>query len=374
MTKDILVVLGAADPEMNAIEKLVRAAGLRVEYAMADGRRVHPGNAYRAANAARAREVWLVECDVPREPPADSELYDSDEAALFAERTFRVLDHHRPGDPGFGAGPDEFLHASSLGQVIAVMADLDLLPGEWDSVGGDIGVPFEYLAGEDMEFSGGVPGWYVAGYDDLCDAPIATRVPDDLVITAAADHCLHHAYAGRCPGVHREDVRDHRVQVLAARRPNVVCGQCNHAYDCRGSEPGCVVCPQCGSAAHVVLHPARDVQRDLDRALLAIAHSNEAAIMIGGFSVTDFRGTDPDSHMAPWPPPPELPDAACYAGIAYLATPPVRPGGDQRRKVVLGGATTPELVESFMRDWAPANGITGIYGDPARGFAGGYVE
>jgi hypothetical protein len=27
-----------------------------------------------------------------------------------------------------------------------------------------------------------------------------------------------------------------------------------------------------------------------------------------------------------------------------------------------------------MRDWAPCNGVVGIYGDPARGFAGGYVQ
>jgi len=27
-----------------------------------------------------------------------------------------------------------------------------------------------------------------------------------------------------------------------------------------------------------------------------------------------------------------------------------------------------------MRVWAPAQGLTDIYGDPARGFAGGYLQ
>lgn len=42
------VILGAADPEMRAIETLVRACGVTVAYATVDGVRVHPGNAYRA--------------------------------------------------------------------------------------------------------------------------------------------------------------------------------------------------------------------------------------------------------------------------------------------------------------------------------------
>lgn len=45
---------------------------------------------------------------------------------------------------------------------------------------------------------------------------------------------------------------------------------------------------------------------------------------------------------------------------------------DGRRKVVLGGCTTPEIVRAFIASWA-RQGLTGIYGDPERGFAGGYV-
>lgn len=67
---------------------------------------------------------------------------------------------------------------------------------------------------------------------------------------------------------------------------------------------------------------------------------------------------------------PELPEAAAQEGVAYLATVTDRDG---REKVILGGCTTPEMVRAFMREWAPAQGLTGVYGDPARGFAGGYL-
>lgn len=68
---------------------------------------------------------------------------------------------------------------------------------------------------------------------------------------------------------------------------------------------------------------------------------------------------------------PELPEAAAREGASYLATVVERDG---RRKVVLGGHTTLEAVCMFMDQWAPAHGLMDIYGDPVRGFAGGYVE
>src|SRR5690606_5914134 len=67
---------------------------------------------------------------------------------------------------------------------------------------------------------------------------------------------------------------------------------------------------------------------------------------------------------------PELPEAASREGMAYLATVSDRDG---RRRVVLGGNASPETVRAFMNDWAHAQGLTDLYGDPARGFAGGYM-
>src|SRR5690606_40022893 len=78
--------------------------------------------------------------------------------------------------------------------------------------------------------------------------------------------------------------------------------------------------------------------------------------------VADMRGY---GHI------PELPEAAMLEGEAYITLVADRDG---RRKIVLGGHTTPETVRAFMVEWAPSQGLMDIYGDPARGFAGGYLR
>jgi hypothetical protein len=65
---------------------------------------------------------------------------------------------------------------------------------------------------------------------------------------------------------------------------------------------------------------------------------------------------------------PELPEAATRDGVSYISGPLIGPDG--RRKFTCSGTT--EVVEAFMRIWGPANGLIDIYGDPTRGFAGGY--
>src|SRR5690606_28872667 len=67
---------------------------------------------------------------------------------------------------------------------------------------------------------------------------------------------------------------------------------------------------------------------------------------------------------------PELPEAAAREGVAFLALTTDRDG---RGKIVLGGHATSETVQAFMTEWAPALRLVDIYGDPARGFAGGYL-
>src|SRR5690606_9191135 len=67
---------------------------------------------------------------------------------------------------------------------------------------------------------------------------------------------------------------------------------------------------------------------------------------------------------------PELPDAAAREGVAYLAT---VSDGRGRQKVVLGGCTTPDMVQAFREHWAPRQVLVDCYGEPAQGFAGGYL-
>jgi hypothetical protein len=144
-------VLGAQDPEMREIERVVADAGHDFVHAAQGRRRCTPRTAYAADSVVRigpdlvprprilapkAPAVY-VECDLPGRAPL-----------------VRV-DHHHPGDPGYGMPPERYLDGSSLGQV------LRLLERE----------------------------------------PTPTQR-----LLAASDHCLTAAYQGRCPGVDPHDL------------------------------------------------------------------------------------------------------------------------------------------------------------------------
>src|SRR5690606_1144896 len=144
MRRNRIWVLGASDPEMELIEFILRKCGEEIIYAADEsGLRVHPGNAYR--------------CPVP-EVPEGATVYAVECIGELPEGWVRI-DHHRPGDPGYGCPPSTFFPASSIGQVIT---ELDLLG-------------------------------------------VADRLSDDdimeALLAAAADHCLAAAYRGECPGV-----------------------------------------------------------------------------------------------------------------------------------------------------------------------------
>ncbi|MFH1286881.1 MAG: hypothetical protein ABII02_03980 [Candidatus Magasanikbacteria bacterium] len=134
-------VIGASDPEADSIVRKLRRDGRRVEYALgSDRQRVHPGIAYEAV--------------LP--PPGDNQVWieTTPRGGFNGARVIRV-DHHSPGDPGYGLDYTKYWRASSLGQVSEIC------------------------------------GW------------IPTH--KDLVV-AAADHCLYEAYQGRCVGVKPSDV------------------------------------------------------------------------------------------------------------------------------------------------------------------------
>ena len=102
------LVLGARDPEMDAVGRLALSARLDVVWARKAGKPVGYDQMYAADSPAPGPGQLWVECC----PPGGKSDID------FA-------DHHEPGDPGFGRPPDEFWEASSLGQVWA-----RLRPGE----------------------------------------------------------------------------------------------------------------------------------------------------------------------------------------------------------------------------------------------------
>lgn len=252
-----LWILGAADPEMELIEELLRNRGEMLVYASVAGRRVHPGNAYKADPVgipAGCRPI-LVECGGDWDRGLDR------------------VDHHRPGDPGYGRDPEEFWPASSLGQIWAILG-------------------------------GGEP-------------------PREHLLAAAADHCLAAAYQGRCPGIAPDELMVWRVQTRARfqkRDPNEILASVEQARRALRAAPSVELAP--------------------------------------GIAVRDLRG-----ELIP-----ELPEAAAREGLAFLSE--VR-DPDGAIKVVCQ-AGTPDQIQAFL-DWARHQGLTGIYGDPARGFAGAYL-
>lgn len=270
MNKTRLWLLGAPDPEMVRIEKLLLDAGEVVEYACtADGAQVAPHTAYKAAVPALdgVDELHLVECGFNETVP--------DGVAVV------VFDHHRPGDRGYGQPAEQYWLASSLGQVV---------------------------------------NW-------LWEHDLPARITTDLLMAAAADHCLAAAYRGLCPRVNPEALMRWRAETRAAFQGRTVASVLADV-----------------EAARAALRAAPVLQLDPDRTLPA----------------ADMRGRQV----------PELPEAAVREGVCFVAEQAMPDG---RVKIVCQGGT-PEQIRAFMEAWAPANRLAGVYGDPARGFAGGIIE
>jgi hypothetical protein len=250
--KTKVFILGAPDPEMEEIERVIRENGHEVRYALLRQTRVRAEQAYLAdsLDAPIPKDVTLVfvECSV---------------LGLTADA---LIDHHREGDPGFGKPPETYLESSSLGQTLS------------------------YL---------GV---------------IAT---DEQRVIAAADHCPTQAYQGKCPGVTPEALRQWRTASRAARR---------------GVTP-----------------------EEMDASILFAKSvlENAERIDVGGCSlpwVSDRKG--------------EITEASARYNLPFLYAERLNDG---RTKMGIMGAI-PKVIETWMREC----GLTNVYGDPARGYAGGY--
>src|SRR5690606_30528048 len=117
--------LFSSDPEMQTIENLLRSVGEKVCFAVDDhGKRVHGGNAY-TAFAVVDDDNNIVGWDTV------THMVEGDCKSGKKVSGVRYIDHHRPGDYGYKQPPHNFLPASSLGQVIAELARLNILPKTW---------------------------------------------------------------------------------------------------------------------------------------------------------------------------------------------------------------------------------------------------
>lgn len=377
-----LFVLGAADPEMQYIEALLVYLGRQIAYAVgSSGERVFPGNAYKAIGyrfpgSVDLYETWdgpvvFVECEIP-----DYRGYAN------------WVDHHRDGDPGYGRPPAEFFGASSLGQILSLLGPSGVgepqtrirVRADRKHILADVTVRITTPKGEWLggcadpdhcpQHSGvDVDGTPMVGLTITVSGQKAHRLIQERLMIAAADHCLAHAYRGRCPGVNPDDLMEWRAksraefqkrtkeEVLAdvegarmtlnqAKVLILSCGDLNH---CGFGNCGCG--PQCygsGEENASTRYGTGDCYCNCDGC--------QPFIM-----AKDMRGVKV----------PELPEASARDGVCFVSD-GLR-DKDGRVKVVCQSGT-PEQIRAFMEKWAPSQGLVDIYGDPARGFAGGYKK
>lgn len=251
-------ILGAADPEMREIERVLTEHGMPFVYALHGRKRVTAPRAY-VANATSApvprdAEVILIECRV----------------AYLECASEVVVDHHRLGDPGFGLPPERYMEGSSLGQLLRLLGQ---------------------------------------------EPTQAQRV------ICAADHCLNHAYGNKCPGVSREELIEFRT---ASRSLN------------RGV-------------------PREQIAQEVEQARIALEAAEKVDIL--GTSVAWI--TDVERF-------PEIADASAMYGIPYMYRKLERDG---RVKMGILGAAAP-VISAWMG--AARSTLANLYGDPVRGYAGGY--
>ena len=286
-------VLGAPDPEMEMIEALLRAAGQQVAYACTAQGRVHPGVAYEATHAR-----WDPDGPPAQGPDAGAVTHLVECAHVDGQwRHAQVIDHHRPGDPGYGLAAARYWAGSSIGQVVDHL----------------------YHASVDHPRLLCACGCQMSAA--RCGSQQGYVVPPEWQLIAAADHCLAAAYRGECLGVDPDDLMRWRIETRARHQ---------------GREPS-------------------DVLADVERAREMLRA--RPVSQIAGAPVADCR----DVHI------PELPEAASREGLAFLGS-PIR--GDGRKKINLMGGT-PEQIQAFL-DGEIIPGLMDTYGDPQRGFAGGY--
>ncbi|MDP2668259.1 MAG: hypothetical protein Q8P07_00260 [bacterium] len=320
-------VLGAPDPEMVEIEAVLREHGENFVYALAtDGKRVHPGNAYKMALPGRldVDEVVFVECGFADGHPCD----------WLADVKLAVVDHHRPGDHGYGRGPADYMSASSLGQVLNLL-----------------GIPHNptcsVCGSEDIRFAGVDSGGWCPYCNGSEDFTVLGPTPQQRII-AAADHCLAAAYRGQCPGVDPDALMKWRVETRAAfqkRSTKDILADVERAREILRSKLSWS-CYKCG----------------------ATGSGRPPGMGYGCCGYDDFVATEwvdlrGQQHV------PELPEAAVREGIPFVSSVKDRDG---REKIVLQAASA-WLVKLFLRGLM-IPGLTDLYGDPARGFAGGYEK
>jgi len=183
---NIKFILGSKDPEMLSIEKILKKIGYEYEYAMKNGYLCNPTNSYECDNVIDKNSyniIIFIEC----------EHMNTIENCIF-------IDHHRIGDYGYALDYRNFLEASSIGQLYKYILTNDV------KAIGKLDLKTEIIKCESNYFYYLDNNWY------LNVKNFSVRIPEEIVLTAAIDHCLSDAYNDMCKGVSKNEIFDRQMK------------------------------------------------------------------------------------------------------------------------------------------------------------------
>jgi hypothetical protein len=193
--------------------------------------------------------------------------------------------------------------------------------------------------------------------------------PEQRLI-AAADHCLAAAYRRECPGVDPDALMHWRAASRAAfQRRNLadVLADVEQARKAIRTAPEVVLLPSTGQHCGNLRSNCGCGEKSYgsgDPGASTSYGTGDCYCRCEDCSPVTARDLRAHGQLR------ELPEASAREGICFIAEGLPLPDG--RRKVVCQSGS-PDQIRAFMETWAPAQGLVDIYGDPARGFAGGYL-
>jgi hypothetical protein len=314
-------LLGPDTPEMQAIEDLLRKSGEKnIAYAETDrGIRVTRQTAYQAMGGLAGTRRYTIDCNFGANPVC---MYD--------------LNCDRPGDRGYLIGPAGFMFGSCLGQTLSEVVKFglwkvgvgsDLVAYDQNENGAEIG---------EIRWDWAKDAW-VIGVGKLCGLQVAALIPREYVYLAASSFCLTDAYSGNCPGVDPTKLLELRV----AERVRSMGGSslCSNEFS-----------NACGEIRSRI-RDARDTFKSAKKIDLT---KYGKFVRIPEASVLDLRNIKDD---------PLLLEAAAFYGECIIGY------DDMLGRTFMGGRAAMEHIETFMKWWAPDNGLKNIWGSPARGYA-----
>lgn len=181
-----LFILGAKDPEMDAIASMLLQLGYDHVEGAIKGERCNRTNAYTLDRIYSDKELVFIE----------SSFEDKVEAIH--------CDHHNVGDHGYELDHSSFLAASSIGQVLKL-----IIRNDFDHAVKILGLQVSSIFSieEDYFFDNG--HWNLA-----CNGQTVT-ICEDVVFIAAFDHCSFEMYQGKCAGVKKDGLVDRRIKALS---------------------------------------------------------------------------------------------------------------------------------------------------------------